>query len=219
MTVYPAILSDSSEVVAQQLELAQFSDDVETVQIDIIDGWFADNVTVTPTDLVGLDFGELTLDLHLMTEEPLDFVYEARDSKKDLPIRAIIAQVEHMSNQADFIKDVRNQEWKVGLSLNLFTPIDAIDLESWEYLDAVQVMGIEAGFQGQTFHPTALDTIREVAKKVGQLDRPIELIVDGGVTLELLGRLQELGVSSVAVGSGLWSAPDVEAAIRQFAAA
>jgi ribulose-phosphate 3-epimerase len=219
MTVYPAILSDSPEVVAEQLELAQFSDDVEVVQIDIIDGWFADNVTVTPTDLVGQEFGELAIDLHLMTEEPLDFVYEARDCKESLPIRAIIAQVEHLSNQLDFLKDVRNQEWKAGLSLNLFTPIDAIDEESWEYLDIVQVMGIEAGFQGQTFHPAALDTVRELAKRVARLERPVEIVVDGGVTLDLIGRLQELGVSSVAVGSGLWRAPDVETAIRQFAAA
>lgn len=217
MILYPAILSDSPDLIAEQLELSQLSEEVETVQIDIIDGLFAENVTVTPSDLVGQEFGDLTLDFHLMTEEPLDFVYEARDYKDELPIRAIIAQVEHLSNQPDYLKDVRNQEWKAGLSLNLFTPIDAIDPESWEFLDIVQIMGIEAGFQGQTFHPSALDTIREVAKKISQLDKNVEIIVDGGVTLQLIDRLREFGVTGVAVGSGLWQASDVEEAIHLFA--
>jgi ribulose-phosphate 3-epimerase len=208
MTLYPAILTDSPELLAQQLELAQQFLEVDTVQIDIIDGFFADNLTITPTELTEYEFGELQLDLHFMTEEPLDFLYETRDVKDLLPIRMLIAQVERLSSQADFLREARVENWKAGLSLDLFTPLDAVDPESWEALDCIQIMGISAGFQQQKFHPQALVTLEAVAKKVASLDRSIEIIVDGGVTLDQVIKLAQLGATGIAVGSSLWNASD-----------
>ncbi len=56
MTLFPAILTDSMTVLAQQLAVASECSVVETVQIDIIDGLFADNITVTPADCATQDF-------------------------------------------------------------------------------------------------------------------------------------------------------------------
>lgn len=225
MTVFPAILSGDLAVVSQQLEQVITTDLVTTAHIDVIDGFFADTTTITPSDLVGQNFGELDLDLHLMTEEPLDFVYEIKDVKQHLPVRSIIAQVERLSNQAEFIRAVKVEGWKVGLALDLFTPVEAIDPESWRELDTVLVMGVEAGAQGQQFHTHALSTLLTVDERL-QLQKQLEtqasdprqpeLIVDGGITTALLAQLKNHGATGVAVGSALWQAPNFLEALTEF---
>jgi ribulose-phosphate 3-epimerase len=229
MQLYPAILTDSIQVAQSQLVSIASVPSIRTVQVDIIDGLFADNITLTPLDLHEVDFGEMSCDLHLMTEEPLDYVYEAIDSntvnydeaKKDVittkvPVRAIIGQIERMSNQQDFLQAVRGQNWQAGLSLDLFTPIDEIDPDAWFTLDIIQLMGVEAGFQGQTFNTQVFEKIAELQQQIEQHDRTVEMIVDGGLTPELAQKLQTLGVHGVAVGSSLWNEQDVRAAAETY---
>lgn len=216
MNLYPAILTGSIPEAQAQITSVASLPNIRSVQVDIIDGLFADNVTITPTDLAEIDFGELSCDLHLMTEEPLDFVYEAIDQKIQVPFRALIAQVEKMSHQADFLQTVRSNTWQIGLSLNLYTPIETIDEASWQTIDIIQLMAIEAGWQGQHFAPTIFNKIKEVKEKTRQLGRDVELIVDGGVKPEHLVELQQAGVESIAVGSGLWQAEDLQAAVAAY---
>lgn len=216
MKLYPAILTESETELLEQLVIAQSQPAVETVQIDVIDGFFADAVTVTPLDLAEVTAEGITFDLHLMTVEPQDFVYEAVGLKSWVPVRAVIAQVEQMSFQADFLAEVKVQGWQAGLSLNLFTPLEAVEDSSWEQLDILQLMGVEAGSQGQTFNPAVMDKIVEAKKMIDELDHPVELIVDGGVTLSLLEQLRTAGVESVAVGSAIWKSSDPQASLREF---
>ena len=123
MKIYPSILTHDLEVAQEQLALSQELSGVDTVQFDVIDGYYVDNLTLAPTALAELEYGELKVDLHLMVNEPLDFVYEARDMAKQLPVRAIIAQIERMSDQMSYVEEVRRNNWQVGLSLDLYTPL------------------------------------------------------------------------------------------------
>lgn len=216
MKLYPAILTESEAELLEQLAIAQSQPAVETVQIDVIDGFFADAVTVTPLDLADVTAEGITYDLHLMTVEPQDFVYEAVGLKSWVPVRGVIAQVEQMSFQADYLAEVKVQGWQTGLSLNIFTPLEAVEDSSWEQLDILQLMGVEAGSQGQTFNPAVMDKIVEAKKMIDELDHPVELIVDGGVTLSLLEQLRTAGVESVAVGSAIWKSSDPQASLREF---
>ena len=99
MKLHPSLLTDSVDQYQQQLELILSSQLIEVAQVDVIDGHFADNITLTPADLVNFDYGQLQLDFHLMTEEPMDYVYELIEHQDLLPVRAVIAQVERMSSQ------------------------------------------------------------------------------------------------------------------------
>jgi ribulose-phosphate 3-epimerase len=210
MTIIPALLSDEQDVIASQLTAVQEHDvAVEIVQVDIIDGDFADNITISPLDLPNFEFNTLAVDLHLMTIEPLDFVYEARDIAQVVPLRAIIAQVEKMSSQENFIEEVKKNNWLPGLSLDAYTPITEISKDSWEDLRIVQVMGIEAGFQGQQFIEQTYERIEEIKKLIELRNPDIELYVDGGVTVENIPLLEQLGVDAVVVGSSLFKTGDV----------
>lgn len=207
MNIYPAILSDDPEVVKDQLASIANISAAEVVQIDIIDGFFADNVTLTPADLGQFDFGDKQIDLHLMVSEPVDVAYEAIDYRDELPIRAIIGQVEQMSSQAHFLEEVAKQHWIPGLCLNLFTPLSVIDKDSWDFFGVLQLMGIDqVGFQNQGFAFSVLEKIKEASEYIKSHDHLVELIVDGGVKLENIPAIKAAGADSISVGSGLWQA-------------
>jgi len=215
--IYPALLSDSRSELQRQLDLIgqQCSSElVSLVQVDVIDGKFADNVTLTPSDLPDLNWGDLQLDIHLMVEEPLDYVYELIDVKNQLPIRGVIAQVERMTNRDPFLEEVEKNGWLPGLSLDLFTPVDELETQVPHYLKIIQIMAIEAGFQGETFKPVALEKIKTLKPLANQLG--LELIVDGGVNQASIGQIAAAGANAVAVGSALWQSASISDTIESL---
>ena len=217
MNIYPALLSESRALLQAQLDLVSNLESVSVVQVDVIDGKFVENLTITPADFPDLEWGELEIDVHLMTEEPLDYVYELKDVKDQISVRAIIGQIERMSNQAHFLEEVQKNGWLPGISLDLFTPLDAIDEDALRFIKVIQIMGIEAGFQGQRFNPLALEKIAQLSKPAK--DAGIEIIVDGGVNLKTIGAIGKNGADSVAVGSVLWQSEDISETIAQLTAA
>lgn len=214
--IYPGILTESILEAQNQVMAIASVLKIRTVQIDVIDGLYADNITITPSDLPEVDFAELSCDLHLMTEEPLDFLHEAIALRESIPVRAVIGQIERMSHQRDFLLSVKEQNWVPGLSLDLYTPVEEIDDNVWDTLDIVQLMGVQAGFQGQDFNKMVLEKITELRAVAQQHSRPIEICIDGGVSLELVDKLRQAGASSAVVGSDIWDKEDVLFAVSQF---
>jgi ribulose-phosphate 3-epimerase len=151
-----------------------------------------------------------------MVNEPLDFVYEAISIKERLPIKGIISQIERMSLQRDYIEDVKRQGWQVGFSLDLATPIEEIEEASWDRLDVLQLMSIEAGFQGTPFSQLIFPKITETQQHLQSIDHKLELLVDGGIKLEMASSLLNKGIDGAVVGSGIWQAPDPTDAITGF---
>lgn len=216
MKILPSILSDQPEVIARQLEQLHSLDsqyEIDTVQMDVLDGEFADNVTVSPLDLYGFNFKDLKVDLHLMTIEPLDYVYEAKELADEVAFNMVIGQIERMSSQEDFVQEVKKQHWLPGLSLDAYTPIEEISREALEDVRVLQIMGIQAGFQGQKFIEYTFETIAQARALIDEVNPAIELLVDGGIKPAHLSRLEELGVDGVVVGSVLWNSKDIEAAL------
>ncbi len=218
MNLYPAILTESEHELQAYLDVCQAITAIETVQIDVVDGSFADNLTLTPLDLVSVEWGRLQADLHFMVDEPMDFVYELVALKDQLPVRAVIAQVEKMSFQADYLEEVRKQGWQVGLALDIFTPLDAIEEDSWRSLDVLLLLGVEAGFQHQQLKEQLFAKLKAAKALCAVQDHPIELIADGGITLDNATQVLAAGADGLAVGSALWKNNNIPATVAEFAA-
>lgn len=216
MNIYPAILTDSLELVQRQVNLSKKNSEIKVVQIDIVDGYFFDNLTVTPMDLVDVNFGNLKADFHLMTEEPLSFAEEIVSHKEYFPVRTVVAQIEKMTSQEDFVNFLEEHEIKKGLSLDLFTPHQEIMDSVFTKLDALQLMAIEAGEQGHDFNEFVIKKIEEVKDRAHKINPELEIMVDGGVKLDNIQRLIESGVDSVGIGSAIWKSDNVEATIERF---
>jgi ribulose-phosphate 3-epimerase len=200
----------------EQLESVKESQLIERVHVDIIDGQFVDNITLTPLDLTVVDFGELGVDFHFMVEEPMDTVYECEAITEYLPIKRIIGQVERMSRQADFLHEVKRNGWEAYLGLDLFTSVeDAIDEDVWEDLDGIMLMSIEAGRQEETFNPQVFHKLQEL-RSLNARAAKIPVIIDGGVKLTNVGQILQHGVEEVSVGSALWNAPEPTQVIEEF---
>ena len=207
MTIFPAILTDSLKIAQEQLDLAAESP-LEVVQIDIIDGFFADNITVAPLDLATLTFHELHCDLHLMVDEPMDYLFEAEGVRTHLPIRAVIAQIEHMSHQMSFVDEVKKQNWKAGLAIDIFTPLEEIEEECWNQVDIIQLMGNLAGEQGEALHPELWPKLAELQQILSERRSSAEIYIDVGVKEELLPTFAEAEVHGCAMGSEIWRSTD-----------
>lgn len=216
MYLLPAILTGSTETAQQQLKELQDDVQVDTVHFDIIDGYFVDNITITPADIAELDLGKFECDLHFMVEEPLDFVYELVEFKDRIPVRAVIAQIEKMTYQKDYLLEVRNHGFKAGLSLDLHTPLEAVDDTSWPLMECVQLMAVEAGYQGQPMNPSIFFKLQELRQLLKERGLHPEIIVDGGVQFENIAKLRDADVESVVIGSGLWEKADEDKAILQL---
>ena len=60
----------------------------------------------------------------------------------------------------------------------------------------------------------ALPKIRRTRQLIG--DRPLWLQVDGGVSVETIGRCAEAGADTFVAGSAVYNAPDPDAMVRQL---
>ncbi len=215
MKLYPGILTDSFLELQNNADSVKDSPLIEALHIDIIDGQFVDNLTVTPLDLTVGDFEPLKIDFHLMTEEPMDFVFECEGVKDYLPIRRLIAQVERMTSQPDFLYEVKKNGWEASLALDLFTPVEAIDEEVWPELTHILLMSAEAGASGQPFHPQVLEKVRDIRKHFPDPER-MHILIDGGVKTTNLKQILDGGVDEVTATSAFWQSEDPLQVIEEF---
>ena len=191
--VIPAILTADTREVKEKLARAEGI--VKRVQIDIIDGVFAQNRTIEPSVLEAIDTG-LSLDFHLMTKEPIDWVEKAVRGGAD----RIIGQVEMMASQVEFVGKVSEIGLSVGLAIDLDTEIEALDPVVLTNLDVVLVMAVKAGWGGQKFDPSALDKVKRLDEIRAHDSSPFKICVDGGETLEVIDETHFAGADEVAIG-------------------
>ncbi len=213
--IIPAILSDSLEEIQQQLDLS-VSAHFKRVQIDIIDPEFANNVTISPIDLLEVNLHNLQIDMHLMTNEPINDVVEC----SQIPgISTIIAQVEHMDSQQDFTQHIQSYKLGVGFSLDLYTPVEAIEHPSFEAAKIIQVMGNKAGEQGKEFAgESVLAKISELVEMKRDLGYSYTIAVDIGMNPTTIQQCIEAGAEEFSVGSFLWKHASFEQAVQQVQA-
>ncbi len=214
MLIIPGILSDSKSEVQHQVDIIHTQTTFKKIQIDIVDPEFADNITLTPIDFLDVNLNNLEIEFHLMTNDPINDVVEC----SQVPgVKSIVAQIEHMPSQKDFYEHVSSYGFKTGLSLDLYTPVEEIDPQIMQHLSVVQVMGNKAGAQGKRFAgEVVLSKIKELTKIAQLQQTPFEISVDIGMNAETILLCSKAGASVFVVGSFLWEAPNLEAAVEQL---
>lgn len=168
ITIIPAILEKSLKEFEEKLSLVWGS--VDRVQVDIIDGKFADVTTITPEDLGQIDT-IVAFDAHLMVEKPEKWIKQCVAGGID----RVFGQVEKMEDKVAFIGDTQAEGLAVGLAYDIDTPLG--DLEEYvNDLDAVLLMSVKAGSQGRGFDDRVFDKIKAVRK----MSKRVSIVVDGG---------------------------------------
>lgn len=196
--VIPAILTNNAQEVRDKVALCDGV--VSRVQIDIIDGVFADNKTIDPSLITNLD-AFIGLDFHLMVKEPINWVEKSANAGAD----RIIGEIEMMESQKEFVEKVQLTNLRVGLAIDLDTPVSALDALILNNLDVVLVMAVKAGWGGQEFNPKVLEKIKELDEIRIRDKTPFKICVDGGETESTISKTHFAGADEVVIGARIFS--------------
>jgi len=106
------------------------------------------------------------------------------------------------------LQTVRSLGKKVGVTINPATPLSAIE-NVLDDVDLILIMSVNPGFGGQKFIPAMADKIAAARSLIG--DRPIDLEVDGGVTVETAPIIGKAGGNVLVAGSAIFKGGSLEA--------
>lgn len=205
MEIIPAILTDSS-LKFKDLIL-RIEPYAQRVHLDIADGVFVPNTTITGYDEIKGIETALKFDVHLMVQKPAEHLKEWFFTQAE---RFII----HVESEGDLdgtIKIIKDNQRRVGLVLNPGTSVDKIE-KHLDQVDFVQFMTVYPGFQGATFVAEVVDKISEFRKKYPD----IMIMADGGITPETAPKLIGAGVSALVSGSYIVKSENIEQAIKNL---
>jgi ribulose-phosphate 3-epimerase len=201
MMITPAILGqnvkETRAFLGQPVLLA-----AGRLHLDVLDSTlFGAQSVWQPADLGPLPPG-ITLELHLMVSDPQPVVIAWRKAHAG-PLHVIY----HLESPRLSLRNLQAAQ-DMGCSCGLaLSPNQSLDLigDYRQNLDEVMLMGVEPGQYGQKFLG---EVIFSKLRRLKKLDPQMPLAVDGGVTKELLPRLQEEGVTRVVAFSAIWSHSD-----------
>jgi len=219
ITIIPAILEKSLGEFEKKLSLVWGN--VSRVQVDVIDGVFADAKTIGPEDLGQIDT-IVAFDAHLMVEKPEEWIKRCLAGGID----RVFGQVEKMKDKVAFIGDAQAEGLAVGLAYDIETPLDGLE-KYINDLDAVLLMSVKAGKQGGKFDERVLPKIKQIRK----LSKKIDIVVDGGLNEENIKRCiaaewaeemeegelnRSVALLEFVVGSHLFKAEDVKEELEKL---
>ena len=179
------------------------------LHVDVMDNHFVPNLTLGVPVVEALAKAVGTpLDCHLMIEDPDRWApayVEAGASSVTFHVEAAAAPVR-------LARELRALGARAGMALKPATPIDPYE-DLLPELDMLLVMTVEPGFGGQEFLDMCLPKIRRTRELVEKHGVDVWLQVDGGVSLETIGRCAEAGADVFVAGSAVFKADDPNAMV------
>lgn len=181
---------------------------IDSLHMDIMDGHFVDNISFGP-DIVRTVKGVCSVPLHthLMIYDPEKFV----DRFFKAGSRTVTVHAETLNDKNLHILDRNN----MGISLNPDMSIERI----YPYLAKVKrvlVMSVMAGFGGQEFIETSVESIYKLAEKRKKTGLDFVISVDGGVNSDSAAKCIKAGADELVVGAYITKADNPEERIRQL---
>ena len=185
------------------------------LHFDVMDGHFVPNISFGVPVLASLHKGmpDAFFDVHLMISHPLTYAEAFARAGAGL----INFHLEAEDDPAAVLAAIRSAGCKTGMTISPKTPAEK--LFPWlDQLDLVLVMGVEPGFGGQKFMPSALDKL--AALKAERQARSLQFLleVDGGVNAQTAPLCTQAGADVLVAGSAVFAAADPAAVIQSLAA-
>ncbi|MBR2695896.1 MAG: ribulose-phosphate 3-epimerase [Parasporobacterium sp.] len=198
----PSILSADFKCLGEQLKIIA-ENGAEYVHVDVMDGKFVPSISFGMPVMKSIrPATEKVFDVHLMIEEPIRYIKEFKESGADI----ITVHYEACSDVAATLKAIREEGLKTGLSIKPKTPTEVVK-EFLPLCDMILLMSVEPGFGGQKFIDGSLERAAQLRTIIEQSNLPIDLEIDGGITLENVSDVIDSGVNIIVAGSAVFKDP------------
>ena len=209
MFISPSILSIDFAHLADELARTPSADGLH---LDVMDNQFVPN----------LSFGWPVIEaVQRSTDKPLDVHLMIEDADRNAPLYAEIGietvtfHVEASKAPVRLARELRKLGSRACMALKPATPIEPY-ADMITELDQILFMTVEPGFGGQKFLDLVLPKIARARKIVERTGQQIAIQVDGGVSLETIGRCAEAGADVFVAGSAVYSASDPDEMVREL---
>lgn len=189
-------------------DFARLAENVQAVEaagadafhIDIMDGHFVPAISFG-TGMVRT-MGRLTgkpLDVHLMVENPLDFLPEL----EELGVKRVSVHYEIPSGPEAALRAICAAGMQAGLVLNPETPVEAA-LPHLEHISQLLLMTVRPGRGGQAYLPGSNEKIAAARTLLQEQGSTAVIQVDGGITPCTLPGAYTAGARSIVAGSAVF---------------
>jgi ribulose-phosphate 3-epimerase len=207
-----SILAADFAHLADQVKLIE--DHAEVIHIDVMDAHFVPPLTIGPVVVAALrPVTERTLHGHLMVEAPEALFDELADAGLDV----VSFHHEAVADPAPLIAKARGGGMRVGMTLNMETPVSAV-YPYLDELDDVMLMSIRPGWAGQELNPDVYPRLEAMRAEVDRRGLSTAVEIDGGVKIHNAQRAVDAGATVLVAASAIFRAPDPVAAARELAA-
>jgi ribulose-phosphate 3-epimerase len=176
------------------------------LHIDVMDGHFVPNISIGPLVVRALrplaEETGVTLDVHLMIEQPERYLEAFREAGADR-MTVHVETCPHLHRTVEQIKELGAE---AGVTLNPATPLATLE-EILPYVDLVLIMSVNPGFGGQSYIPQSTQKIRRLRNELRATGAQAHLEVDGGIKADNVAEVVRAGADVIVAGSAIFGGP------------